>query len=84
MPKKIRRTKGQAPKQTKTNRRQSDIGVRQAIVNSIGLTLSTEEAAKLLKSDRYIGDKSIYWGLTICRMTRYRSVKNKKEREEGI
>jgi hypothetical protein len=46
MPKKIRRTKGQAPKQTKTNCRQSDIGVRQAIINSIDLTSSTEEAAK--------------------------------------
>jgi hypothetical protein len=46
MPKKIRRTKGQAPKQTKTNYRQSDIGVRQAIINSISLTLSIEKAAK--------------------------------------
>jgi len=34
--------------------------------------------AFLLESDRYIGVISIYWRLTICRMTRYRSVKNKK------
>jgi hypothetical protein len=32
--------------------------------------------ADLLESDRYIGDKSIYWKLTIYRMTRYKSVKN--------
>jgi hypothetical protein len=32
----------------------------------------------VLESDRYIGVISIYWRLTICRMTRYRSVKNKK------
>jgi hypothetical protein len=39
--------------------------------------------AILLESDRYIGDKSIYWRLTICKMTRYRRVKSKKG-EEGI
>ncbi|PMD53208.1 uncharacterized protein K444DRAFT_186820 [Hyaloscypha bicolor E] len=28
--------------------------------------------AKVLESDRFIDDKSIYWRLTICKMTRYR------------
>jgi hypothetical protein len=37
----------------------------------------------VLESDRFIDDKSIYWRLTICRMTRYRRVKSKKG-EEGI
>jgi hypothetical protein len=37
----------------------------------------------LLESDRYIGDKSIYRRLTICKMTRYRRVKNEKERKES-
>jgi hypothetical protein len=35
----------------------------------------------LLESDRYIGDKSIYWRLTICKMTRYRRVISKKGEE---
>jgi hypothetical protein len=28
----------------------------------------------LLENDRYIDGKSIYWRLTICKMTRYRRV----------
>ena len=38
---------------------------------------------EVLESDRFINGKSIYWSLTICRMTRYRRVKSKKG-EEGI
>jgi hypothetical protein len=45
--------------------------------------LSPSDPGYVLESDRYIGDKSIYWRLTICRMTRYRRVKYKKG-EEGI
>jgi hypothetical protein len=37
----------------------------------------------VLESDRFIDGKSIYWKLTICKMTRYRRVKSKKG-EEGI
>jgi hypothetical protein len=44
--------------------------------------LRNVQAEELLESDRYIDVISIYWRLTICRMTRYRSVKNKK-RERG-
>jgi len=36
-----------------------------------------------LESDRFIDGKSIYWRLTICKMTRYRRVKNEKERKES-
>ena len=41
------------------------------------------ELSTLLQSDRFIDDKSIYWRLTICKMTRYKRVKSKKG-EEGI
>jgi hypothetical protein len=30
---------------------------------------------KILENDRYIDGKSIYWRLTVCRMTRYKRVK---------
>jgi hypothetical protein len=32
---------------------------------------------RLLKNNRYIDGKSIYWRLTVCRMTRYKRVKCK-------
>jgi len=37
--------------------------------------------SSILETDRYVGVESIYWRLTICRMTRYKRVKNKKERK---
>jgi hypothetical protein len=32
------------------------------------------KSSNVLRSDRFINGKSIYWRLTICRMTRYRRV----------
>jgi hypothetical protein len=36
--------------------------------------LARKVSGKILENDRYIDGKSIYWRLTICKMTRYRRV----------
>jgi hypothetical protein len=46
MPNKIRRTKGRKLRENKTDRKESAISIRQAIVNTDSLTSSTQEAKK--------------------------------------
>jgi hypothetical protein len=53
---------------------------RTGYVNSRGREGGLER--EVLESDRYIGVISIYWRLTICRMTRYRSVKSKERKRK--
>jgi hypothetical protein len=54
---------------------------KSSFINACTSMKTIAEIADLLENDRYIDGKSIYWRLTVCRITRYKRVKSKSRGE---